>query len=647
MKIKRILCAALATVFLLLTACGTQSSSSSSAPSSPSSDSGTPEGKKEIKEGPDADSGEKGTLYIVRYDRWQIKDQKIKEDKWYHYDAMLLVSCLQGILNREKPTIYVIDYNGKTSYEPYYLTYMRQEEGDLLYGYKKQNVDSFEDFLSIFGDDIKRLGLVAWDQDVPATSLVSVTACGIDGYLPVRYSTEEGSVYSQLTGALGAEVKLSLVDRFTGKGTVWGTDRKSTGSKKCDAYVWAIENYMDECDYEYAGCMLDAATVPLDGKDSPFSYDITATMVPDFDFLVYKKAFVFDLYVFEDDLPPDDLTQPLGTDRKTLIEIMQRLYDKHGGEDFTQVIGVPSIFFKYTNTEKYSHVELEFEWGRINSSYNCVIDGDCGGLFSCWNCSIYTQFELEEKYYNNKPETLPEFDENKVYVSFVMGDYDSGAWMISRAHQYFNDDALGKVPLLWPFNPNLSERIPVAFDCVYTLRTENDYFASDEGAGYAYPSWIRAMSDGKRLISGLPDASDAWVAWNKKFYDKFDMTITPFAHNGDRGMSLEDMELVARFSPDGFTSWNIPITQRSTVDGVPFCGSGYCITSEDTKIDVAIQTMKEKIDASRYPRFFSFLSNLTSPLKMAAIVNQLEKTMPEVEVVDPYTFYGLMKKAME
>lgn len=656
MKIKRILCGVLAMPFLLMTACttGSSSSGSSDAPSSaPSSRPSSGNSSTVSTSDPGADSGDKGTLYMVRYDRWALRNKQLKDDMGYHYDIVMLVTCLQGILNREKPTIFVAhDY----STEKVYLDHMRRTADDALHGYKLVDVDSPKAFFEIFGDDIKRLGLIAWDENVPATSLTSATACGIDGYLPVRYNTAEDSLYTYLTGTLGAEVKIDLVGRFTGKGTVWGTDRKSTGSTKGDAYVWALENYMDKCEMDYLAYLSDAAAVfQMEGTNNPFSYGIIATTVPDFDFFVMKKSFFFDLGVWPDELPPDDPTQPMGTDYAVLTEILQRTYDKHGGSTFTQVTGVPNCFYKYGEAaarwgtpSTHEIVDWEFRMGRLLTSYNMVCDGDCGGFYSCFNCSIYCQQPLQEFYPNtNKPEKLPAFDEDKYYVMFHMGDFDSGAWTVYRTAKFWKDPALGSVPLAWAFNPNIGMRVAAQMDYVRVNATKNDYFiGGDSGAGYAFPMWM--TEEYRKDISGLPSGLDAWVSWNKKFYKQYDLSITGHVHNGSTGMTDDVLWYYNQFSPDGISSWNIPDNRKYLVNGeLPTIGS-YRNMAVDTGMSVkdSVKVMSDVIESSRYPYFYFFRTVITPPGRMAEIVNALKKQYPQVEIVDPYTFFGLMKQAL-
>ena len=68
---------------------------------------------------------------------------------------------------------------------------------------------------------------------------------------------------------------------------------------------------------------------------------------------------------------------------------------------------------------------------------------------------------------------------------------------------------------MWAFNPNLSDRVPMIFDYVYENKTDLDFFVTgDSGAGYVMPTF-------------LPDL-EAWNAFNKPYFEKFDMDIVGF-----------------------------------------------------------------------------------------------------------------------
>ena len=149
------------------------------------------------------------------------------------YDQFSFVTSLQGSINRNKPSIFIEWDSEVDRFWHGYIT----SNGKFLHGTKIHKIGTFEKFVETFLDEIKKRGLVVWDKRVPATSNVAATICGVEGYLPVRYETDTKSVYHLLTTKYKIPVKLNLVDKFTGKGTIPDTNKKSSGSKKCDAYI--------------------------------------------------------------------------------------------------------------------------------------------------------------------------------------------------------------------------------------------------------------------------------------------------------------------------------------------------------------------------------------------------------------------------
>ena len=109
---------------------------------------------------------------------------------------------------------------------------------------------------------------------------------------------------------------MSLVGKFTGSGTIPDTSIESSGSAKCDAYLWALEMYMDKCSTEVMGYVLDGAgcipgTTTYEGAESTNAF---YNQIYNHDYFVMKKAFCFDLTSNAKEAPFDDPTQPMGTD---------------------------------------------------------------------------------------------------------------------------------------------------------------------------------------------------------------------------------------------------------------------------------------------------------------------------------------------
>ena len=160
------------------------------------------------------------------------------------WDEMHLAASLQGLVNREAPRLYL-----RCLREPDDFWWRRvTEQGEWLAGRPVVTIHSLEELLSRFRSHYQ--GVVVWDERVPATSNLASTIAGCDRLLCVRYDEAPDSLYRKLVhGPHPLEVKVRLLSEdgsplFTGKGVIPGTRTPSTGSAKCDAYLWLVEHYV-------------------------------------------------------------------------------------------------------------------------------------------------------------------------------------------------------------------------------------------------------------------------------------------------------------------------------------------------------------------------------------------------------------------
>ena len=177
------------------------------------------------------------TVYLINDVRY-IGEPTNDED---FNDMVRLYTTLQGRLNKKAKENNFYVYQMFDSQDRFWLDYM-MSEGKMLENAQTVELNTWEDIWNAFGSYIIESGIVLWDPEAPATSNVASTICSVDGYLPVRYDTDPDSMYTWLTSN-SVEVKFSLVDMFTGKlGTkIADTDIDSSGSIKCDPYLWAME----------------------------------------------------------------------------------------------------------------------------------------------------------------------------------------------------------------------------------------------------------------------------------------------------------------------------------------------------------------------------------------------------------------------
>ncbi len=555
------------------------------------------------------------------------------------YDLLKALSALQGLANRDSCRLY-ITFMEET--DRYWLKQYRDKNG-FLASESWQELQDWDELLTVFEPWLD--GVVLWDEGVPATSNVAATISGVERLLPVRYDPAPDSFYSRfIAGDRRLPVKRSLVGWFTGTGTIPGSDIPSSGSAKCDAYLWAKLNYLDTgmCDPHLLAYYLDAQRWLPDGEWYP---DLSNAMVTNHDYYIARKAFFFDLSPWDDELPGDDPEQPLGADLHTMKSILLSQYRNSGGERIFTVGGFTPWYVKYTQSSirpgKHEAVETEWRYAEILSCYNAIMDADAYGLSGMANASVHRHHPLGERYVQSRPDAVVnKAEKNKVYVLFFMGDYDSAAWLNAHIRLIWDDPRRGQLPLAWGFNPNLSERVPQAFEYVYRTKTANDAFVSgDSGAGYLNPTHLIEP----RVHSGLPSGLEAWVAHNQTYYERFDLTVTGFLLNGFQYINEEVQKAYARFSPDGV------ITQEydgpAAVEGTVFQQLFHNIGPYGTLREAA-DVIYDSLTVTEAPQFIVYRTVLVPPTHLVNLLAMIREERPELQLepLDPYTFFRMKKQ---
>ncbi|WP_214626362.1 GxGYxYP domain-containing protein [Paenibacillus agaridevorans] len=561
------------------------------------------------------------------------------ENNKLRYDLLKAVSALQGLVNRDRCRLYMT-FMDET--DEYWLKHYRSADG-FLSEEDWHELKDWDELLNAFKPWLT--GVVLWDEEVPATSNVAATICGVEGLLPVRYDPSPGSFYSQfIAGDRRLPVKRSLIGLFSGTGTIPGSGSPSTGSAKCDAYLWAKENYLDAelCDPTLLAYYLDGHRWIPDGEWYP---DLNNTMLSNHDYYIARKAFFFDLSPWDDETPGDDPDQPPGADLRTMKDILLSQYRNSGSKQIFTIGGFTPWYVKYTDASlwpgKHGAIETEWRHAEILSCYNAIMDADAYGLSGMANASIHRHYSLRERYEQSRSALAARKPERgKVYVMFYMGDYDSAAWLNAHVGVLWDDPRRGELPLAWGFNPNLSERVPQVFDYVYRTKSDRDVFVSgDSGAGYINPTHLLEP----RIHSGLPSGMDAWIAHNRRYYERFDLTITGFLLNGYDSINTEVQRGYAEFSPDGV------VTQEyqgpGEMDGTPFQQLFHNIGPYGT-IREAVDVVYGSLAATEEPQFIVYRTVLVSPSFLVELLETIAAERPEIslEPLDPYTFFGMKKQ---
>lgn len=564
------------------------------------------------------------------------------------WDTAHLAASIQGIVNRSESRLFL---RFMPDPDDFWFDHMKSD-GQWLAGREVRTLNSVEELLKTFDSELK--GIVVYDDRVYATSNLASTIAGVEDRICLRHDPNEGSVYSMtMKSGLSCtkDVKRLMNDdgspMFTGRGTIPGTDISSSGSAKCDAYLWAKHFYLDagKCSPEYMAYYLDAFWLT-----NPTESGFPNATLTNHDFFISKRAFFFDLHVWEEESPVDDPNQKPGTDVETLRALLKSMYQQSGGK-IIYIGGFTPWAWKYTDFHaagsKHGGVDTEWKYAKIISAYNGIMDADALGLSGMANASFYQHYPLKERYPQNKKPTVDDLrtrgliqEDGSVaphaYVCFYMGDYDSAAWLNANVPKWWQDPAHGETLCTWAFNPNLDRRAPQAIDYVRTHQSPNDWFMfGDSGAGYLNPGMLVAP----REDSGLPDGLDAWVAHNKVYADRYDLSITGFIIDGHSpGMGEKGMDAYMRFSPDGIVGQKIP-PQGVYKDTMPYIRMKLDLygTPEEAGSSIA------SLVGLNVPKFMFIRTILQSPSWHKAVMEKAKSLAPNLEFVDPYTFFLLLK----
>lgn len=573
------------------------------------------------------------------------------------FEQTHFVTCLQGIVNRTGPRLYLYAFNENKDWyrsDAFWMNWMRRAGGWLEHT-QLVPLNSLEELVQTFRSDIN--GVVVWDQDVDATSNVASTIAGVENLLPVRFDTTSGSLYDRVV-AQGPQlpVRRNLVGLFTGTGVLPGSSTASTGSKKNDAYRWAKEQFLDtgKTKYEYMGYYVDAYWIRA---GSP--WDISWAGLHNQDFVVMKQGFIFDLYMWNDWQPNDDPQQPMGTDYNTLIQILNANYQRHGGQSWTTLCGFLPWMYKYCERQQSPHDGVAGEWEtiRLTSAYNIAQEADALTINAMANASFYYHYPLPKRLLQNPPPTDAQLKTRglldsqgrlvtKNYVMLFCGDYDSPAWMYRLMPEYFTDTDRGSVPINWAFNPNNSVRVPQIFDYMYQNKTANDFFiAGDSGAGYVNPTQVLAP----RSPSGKSSGEAQWVDFNRRFFRQLDYSITGFLINGNAGALTQNaVNMYRKFSGDGvFQMAGYQYTNESLLGTMPV-GTIECCLPVGNYPDGDPSATVNAIKGMTSPGALNFLvsrSTILSPKYFKDTTAMLEaQPNYQFKVVDAYTFCYLLAK---
>ncbi|MHB1457204.1 MAG: hypothetical protein ACYC0V_09850 [Armatimonadota bacterium] len=548
--------------------------------------------------------GSKSMMYI-----YDITKQPSNSDD---YDEIAALASMQGIINRDEPILYV---NNDGYGRPEYWLDVMSKDGRWLERRPRRTISNLDVVYKLAARKLK--GAVIWDPDVPATINVATTIAGVED--AVIFSPSMADKYLK---KWNLKVVKDLRGMFTGK---------ETGSKKNDAYRWAIREYIDKgkCSPHFLCLYTDAF---YDRKPGQLAYLIVR------DWAVKNRAFTYDLSPWGDEVPGDDPDQPLGTDLATYKILLAATLKQSAGKQMTEVAGFFN-FMKYSNmpghASKHDPVPTEWETVYLISPYNCYQNT---ATEFCYNQSFHSHAPIKQLK-QSRPAVKRKV-ENKSYIAILMADYDSTFPLYNFYPNFWDDKKRGELPLNWGINPNLIETYPDLISYFYETATPNDYFIADaSAAGYFNPNRIQKKY--------LP----LFVKHNKKFYDQTDMTISGMVLDWDQPRD-DVKDAFTKFSPDGYATIVSDMHGTGGRPPKPHVWKGMPIVNllgadpnspEYTAGEIYSAVKKRKKDE---PGFYDFRCVWVSPAQVKASIDLFAKQHPEeqFEVVDIYTFFDLFKQ---
>lgn len=580
-----------------------------------------------------------------------LNDLKARRRFW---DETHFISSLQALANREEPRLYVLYNREPDSFWWERLT----EPGGWLAGKEVESFPNLTALIRRFGSLAQ--GLVLYDERVPATSNLASTLAGCEDLLCCRFDAEEGSLCQELLVA-GFPVKRILMAEdgsplFTGTGVIPDVGQPSTGSAKCDAYLWLIDQVISKgrANPSVMGYYLDAFWLQSWRASSPQNCTLTNQ-----DFVMARRGILFDLGCWDDESPVDDPGQPSGTDAKTLCALLKACYEQVPQPGMIHAAGFTPWAYKYTTHRNevwdagghHDGVPTEWRYAEILSCYNAYMDADALGYSSMANASFFQHQPLPKKIPQNPKPTARSLKKAglldskgrikpRCFVAHYVGDYDAAAWLYWNLPRVWMDPARGSLPLSWAFNPNLASRFPVGLWWTRETRSNLDMFvAGDSGAGYLNPGYLSEP----RPHSLLPSGVKAWAEHCEKIYHQWDITLTGFVIDGyARGLSEEGWKAYSRFSPDGI------VPQKCNVQGLvgdmPFLRMGADLPDSE---EGAAKRIAASVRRDR-PQFTVFRSILKSPSWYKEVQTRAQELSGNaIEFVDLYSLLWLVRAYQE
>lgn len=501
------------------------------------------------------------------------------------YDLNLLTVTVQGLLNTREPRVMIekpiIEKRHDILGTEHWLGRL-QQPGRWLADREVERIGFIDELIKRHADEIS--GLVIFDPDVDASSNVAVSLAAKEG---LAVTGPDGLAWL-------AERGITLTVRHDLRGKFQG---------KTDAHRWMIEHCVrGRRDLVLMSYVMDAYCRATGGEE--MGMDIEGM-----DMVVASKGVAFDLSPWCDEIPVDDPSQKMGTDRLVWNELFRAASEARWGESPLEVTGFPFWQHKYTDWNQAGGTRRphEAEWEAV---WQMTPWGAILTPLIAPNMSFHRWGSLPKGLTQPDPGAPPPL-ENKTYVCLHLGDFDGGFGLYRRFPPLWMDARRGELPLGWGINPNLARHFPDLIDEIWATRTPNDHFVADaSSAGYVNPSRFLDLPD-----DGHPapaDPLDLWRRFCRHWYQRLDYTLSPMVLD-QRHPPLEILDAFQSFSPEGIAFILEGICGRKVPPLVPRLWKGMPVTNlhnmsaakrDEDMADVMLQFAKD--DPTDQPAFHIF-----------------------------------------
>jgi len=352
---------------------------------------------------------------------------RLEELTSFGWDVRLTLTCLQGIVNRSVPRLYLIH----DRYDELWLDWLR-ERSDVDKVQWLEAAQVFQRFLP----EVSRMFLT--DPRIPASVNVATMLAGVHNGLVVTPATAE-----QFDLAVG-QYPDSSKD---------GLDlREMNWKKDADAYRWAYQQLGDGLSRQ-AIAILDPEEIAL--RDYLVEFQIPVLWISG---------------------PKDVEKNPQASpdeEEQFAREVMMKWPPN------IPCLGWPGTLLQTGGIGESKGVDLASRCAKFEvcSAYD-------GYSPSVGNLSVHSGTNAALRQAAASPVKL---DRNKVYFAFVRSDGDGSNFVRHYYRLLFDDPRHGEVPVGWQLGPTASDIMPDIVDYYYKHARPGDYFVNAlTGVGYIH-----------------------------------------------------------------------------------------------------------------------------------------------------------------